>query len=271
MKITKYTSHPAGMGVGAGMTMGVQGVNNTAGRMVDLTGVGANVPKMWVASAIGAGVGLASSLIGGSGAADSARAAERRQREQEAKEGAWYNRRYNESYVDTEAGQNLVRRAKEMAQGNVKRAEGAKAVAGGTDAATQMAKDAANKMVGDTISNIAATDTQRKSNVDDLHMKNQERFAQMDMSREMQRAQNITNAAQQASNAIMSAAGAVEQASAAKTPSLQGGSNNSTPKIDTSVHESNLSVKAPDVQPFSHTDQSLLDRFGEQAKAKIGV
>jgi hypothetical protein len=181
--------------------------------------------KRWIVSAIGAGVGLASSLIGGASAARAQRAAEYRQRQQEAKEEAWYKRRYNEDYVDTAAGQNLVRRAKEFAKENWKKAAGAQAVAGGTDAATAMAKEAGNKMVGDTIANIAATDQARKDNVDNMLRQAQANFAQMDMAREQQRAQNITNAAQSASNAIMSAAGAVDQASSPAKPNLNGGSN----------------------------------------------
>ena len=190
--------------------------------------------KQWVVSAIGAGLGLATSLIGGARAAEASREAERRQRAAEAREEAWYKRRYNENYVDTAAGQNLVRRAKEYARENWKKAAGAQAVAGGTDAATAMAKEAGNKMVGDTIANIAATDQARKDNVDNMHRQAQEKFAQMDMAREQQRAQNITNAASAASNAIMSAASAVDQASSPAKPSLNGGSNNSTP-VDTKV------------------------------------
>lgn len=180
--------------------------------------------KQWVLSAISAGAGLASSLFGGISASKAAREAERRQRAQEAKEDAWYNRRYNEDYVDTAAGQNLVRRAKDYAREQWRKASGAQAVAGGTDAATQMAKDAGNKMVGDTIANIAATDQGRKANVDNLHRQAEQNFAQMDMNREMQRAQNITQAAQGASNAMLSMAGALEQSSI-KPSNLQGGSN----------------------------------------------
>ncbi|MBQ9232346.1 MAG: hypothetical protein IJ190_14365 [Prevotella sp.] len=196
--------------------------------------------KEWIVSAIGAGLGLASSLIGGAKASSAARAAERRQRAQEARENAWYARRYNEDYVDTAAGQNLVRRAKEYAKENWRKAAGAQAVAGVTDAATQMAKDAGNKMVGDTIANIAATDQQRKSHVDDLHRQAEQGFAQMDMQREMQRAQSITDAAGAASSAIMSAAGAVEQAGASKTK-LDGGSNNGK------VVETPTSTPTPDL------------------------
>lgn len=207
--------------------------------------------KQWIVSAIGAGVGLASSLFGGASASKAAREAEKRQRRQEAKENAWYTRRYNEDYVDTAAGQNLVRRAKDFAREQWKRAAGAQAVAGGTDAATAMAKEAGNRMMGDTIANIAATDQARKDNVDNMHRQAQEKFAQMDMNRELQRAQNITNAAQSASNAIMSVAGAVDQASAAK-PNLQGGSNDSKP----------ISTMDSEVGKFGQADNNMVSHFG---------
>lgn len=182
--------------------------------------------KEWIATAIGAGAGLLSSFLGGSAASSAAREAERRQRQQEAKENAWYNRRYNEDYIDTAAGQNLVRRARQMYDRNIKRAAGAKAVAGGTDASVQMAKDSANQAMGDTIANIAASDQSRKAQVDNMHRQAESQFAQMDMQREMNRAQSITNAAQQASNAMIAAGSAVDQMNAAKV-NVNGSSNNS--------------------------------------------
>ncbi len=245
MKISAL-NQPLGMGRGAGYER-----DNLA------IGIGVYQPKLWIVPAIGAGVGLASSLFGGISASNAAREAERRQRQQEAKENAWYNRRYNEDYVDTAAGQNLVRRAKEYAKENWKKAAGAQAVAGGTDAATAMAKEAGNKMVGDSIANIAATDQARKEHVDDLHRQAESQFAQMDMNRELQRAQSITDAAQGASNAIMSVAGALDGAG----KNLQGGSNNSKVNISPAVHEGNLQVKPSDLQPFSHTDDDLLARM----------
>lgn len=200
--VEKYVRNPLGMGV-----------------------AGVGLQKLWIVPAIGAAAGLASSIIGGVQASKAARAAERRQREAESRERAWYARRYNEDYADTAAGQNLVRRAKDYARENWKRAAGAQAVAGGTAAATQMAKESGNRMVGDTLSNIAANDVQRKSHVDDLHRSAEQGFAQMDMNRELQRAQNITNAAQNASNSLITAGLAAEQAGMGTT-SLQGASNN---------------------------------------------
>lgn len=209
-------SQPLGMGRGAGMVSDCLAPSSE------------NQPKMWIVSAIGASLGIASSIYGGIKASKAAQKAEQRQREQEASESAWYNRRYNEDYVDTAAGQNLVRRAKDYAKEQWRKAAGSQAVAGGTDAATQMEKDAGNKMVGDTIANIAATDQSRKAQVDNMHRQAEQNFAQMDMNREMQRAQNITNAAQNASNALMSVGAAVDQAGAGKV-NLAGASNNGTP------------------------------------------
>lgn len=182
--------------------------------------------KEWLPVAMAA-VSVASSLLGGAAARSAANAAERRQRNQEAKEDAWYTRRMNEHYSDTAAGQNLIRRAERFNKQNWRKAAGEQAVSGGTAAATQMAKDAGNQMMAETVANMAAIDTQRKDSADYQHRAAEDRFAQMDMQRDMQRAQNITNAASQASNAIMSAAGALDQSSvnSAKTSINSGGNN----------------------------------------------
>lgn len=177
----------------------------------------------WIGAAIGAAAGLASSVLGGVAAAEASEAAKRRQREMENRENAWYLRRYNEHYADTAAGQNLIRRAKDFARENWRKAAGAQAVAGGTDAAAAQAKEAGNKMVGDTIANLAAQDTARKDNADNMHLQAQRNFTKMDMAREQQRAKAITNATQNASNAIMSAGAAID--GVGKT-SLTGTSNN---------------------------------------------
>lgn len=228
--------------------------------------------KRWLVSAIGAGLGLATSLIGGAKASKAAKEAERRQRAREAEEAAWHRRRYNEDYVDTAAGQNLVRRAKDFARENWRKAEGAKAVAGGTDAAAAMAKEAGNRMVGDTIAGIAAQDVARKDRVDAIHQQNRERFAQMDMQREQQRAQSITDAAQGASNAIMGIAGAVEQASASK-PSLGGASNNSQPVVDASKIKGVEPVKVSSASDLldTHTNDALMKSSFDEWKKKEGI
>lgn len=178
-----------------------------------------NPKKGWVGTAIGAAAGLASSLIGGASSASAARKAARQAAAERAREDAWYRRRYNEDYADTAAGQTLIRKARELADERWKRAEGARAVAGGTDASVAQAKDSANRMIGETLSNIGAADTSRKAAVDAAHRSADARLTARDVAIENQRAQNITTASQNASNAIMQGASAFD---------LQGGSNKGT-------------------------------------------
>lgn len=188
----------------------------------------APMKKNWLPAVLGV-AGLASSIFGGIKASDAAKRAAERQREREREENAWYSRRFNEDYLDTKAGQNLVRLAKDRALEHSKRAEGMAAVAGSTDAATQIAKDKGNKMVGDAIANIGAQDQARKDNIDTIHQQNREQYAQMDMDRANQQAQNITKAAEGASNALMSAAAALGNDGA--KADLGGESNNSSPYV----------------------------------------
>ena len=183
--------------------------------------------KEWV-QLIPVALSVASSLIGGHKAGQAAREAKKAQKAQEARENSCYSRRYNEDYLDTAAGQNLLRNAQEYAKNQWKKAEGAKAVGGGTEAGAAMAKEAGNRMVGDTIANIAANDVSRKDRVDAMHRNAQEGYTQMDMNRELNRAQNITNAAQNMSNAMMQTASVIDgakQQAGTNNVSLQGGSN----------------------------------------------
>lgn len=228
MKITKLVSRPMAMGIGDGMEMG-----------------GAFAPnrKLWVQAAIAA-AGLAASLYGQASSAAAANKAEARQRRLEQEQQSWYKRRYNEDYIDTAAGQNLVRRAKQFAQENWRKAQGAQAVTGGTEAATAQAKEAGNRMVGDTIANVAGTDTQRKDNADNIRLQQMNQNAQMDIQRENQRSQNIAQAGAQAANAVGSIVSAFDQGNNNKVSlggSSNGGSYRDTPDSGSVNLKSNVS------------------------------
>ncbi|MCR5270571.1 MAG: hypothetical protein K6D91_06090 [Prevotella sp.] len=173
---------------------------------------------MGTALAVG---GLATSIIGGISASSARKQAQKIAANQHSQEEAWYKRRYNEDYVDSAAGQRLVTMARDAAREHVKRAQGQAAVMGATDAATQIAKDNANKMVGDTIANIAAQDTARKDNIAAQQMESQRAYAAQQMQFENEKAANIANATAQAGNAMASIG-----------VSLQGQPNNSISKED---------------------------------------
>ena len=159
----------------------------------------------WVQVA-GLALGAASSILGGVSSAAAAKRAEQLRREQDARNAAWFARKYNESYIDTAAGRNAIRQATDYARTMTKRAEGAAAVTGGTDAAVAQAKEGANKMIGDTIGQLAAQDTARKESAEATYMQQQDQSTAMQMANQQQRAAGISQAAAGASNALIQGA-----------------------------------------------------------------
>ena len=170
----------------------------------------------WIIAAASAAASLASSLFGAAKARKERKKAAAEQKRREDQEQAWYDRRYNQDYLDTAAGQNLMRQANEYADKQWRKAEGAKVVGGGTDAATAMAKESTNRMVGNTVANIAAQDESRKQSVDNIHQQNLQNFSNQTQARYNQQASDINTATQNASNAIMSMGSALESASSQK-------------------------------------------------------
>ena len=154
----------------------------------------------------GLALGIGSSIFGGLSSAAAARRAEQLRREQDARNNAWFNRKYNESYIDTAAGRNAIRQAQDYAKTMTKRAEGAAAVTGGTDAAVAQAKESANKMIGDTIGNLAAQDTARKESAEATHLQQQAQSTAQQMQTQQMKANAIAQAASGASNALIQGA-----------------------------------------------------------------
>ena len=146
-----------------------------------------------------------SSIWGGSKAAKAAREQQRAIEEEKAKMEAERLRKANEDYLDTAAGQNLLRVANEECDKIWKRAAGQQAISGGTDASVQVAKDAGNKMVGDTIANIAAQDTARKDNIDASYRSDISRLNQQLAGFKGAEASAISQAASGASGALLQA------------------------------------------------------------------
>lgn len=96
----------------------------------------------------------------------------------------------------------MIRMAKDYARENWKKAQGAAAVGGGTDAATAMAKEQGNKMVGDAIATIEAQDVARKDNIDATYRARQNQLTQQQMALDQQRAANISQVAGGVSDAL---------------------------------------------------------------------
>lgn len=158
--------------------------------------------KEWVLGAASLALGIGSSLFGANKAKKAARRAQAENQYRTNAEKAWYDKNYNTDYLDTKAGSNLLRRAQEVQDEYIRKADGAAAVGGGTAASVAQAKESANKAMGDTIANIAARDTSRKQHVEDAHLQNTQQLSRERQQIEQQKAQATSDAAQNASNAL---------------------------------------------------------------------
>lgn len=158
--------------------------------------------KEWILGAASLALGVGSSLFGANKAKKAARRAQAENQYRTNAEKAWYDKNYNTDYLDTKAGSNLLRRAQEVQDEYIRKADGAAAVGGGTAASVAQAKESANKAMGDTIANIAAQDTSRKQHVEDAHLANTQQLSRERQQIEQQKAQATSDAAQNASNAM---------------------------------------------------------------------
>lgn len=203
----------------------------------------------WIATAAMLAGSAISSLIGGSKAKRAARKAQRELTYRKNAEKAWYEKEYNTDYLDTKAGQNLMRKAQEVQDRYIKRAEGAAAVGGGTDAAVATAKEQANKAIGDTIADVAAQDTARKQRVADQHMSNVNNLSQQQQEIEQSKADATTQAAQGMSNALMQGAMTLAGSQPNGVKSQSNSDIGKSPTVNDNTHVAQNSVSAPNNVP----------------------
>lgn len=189
--------------------------------------------KEWILGAASLALGVGSSLFGANKAKKAARRAQAENQYRTNAEKAWYDKNYNTDYLDTKAGSNLLRRAQEVQDEYIRKADGAAAVGGGTAASVAQAKESANKAMGDTIANIAAQDTSRKQHVEDAHLQNTQQLSRERQQIEQQKAQATSDAAQNASNALFNF-GVNQLGSELEVAKSQGSSKlaNPTPTLD---------------------------------------
>lgn len=221
---------------------------------------GANNPMIDLLGAASLGLSVGSSLFGGFKARKAAKRALRENQYRMNAEKAWYDKEYNTDYLDTKAGQNLMRKAQEVQDSYIRKADGAAAVGGGTAASTAMAKEAANRVMGNTVANIGANDTARKASVSDQHMRNESNLSQQREAIYNQQAANTAEAAQNMSNAMMSAASALDGTLKASKPG----------KVDVSSPQAKAAM-GDSLVPNINEAEVLYSKYSNKLKNVTGV
>lgn len=103
------------------------------------------------------GIGSAvAGIVGGNATKKAARRNEKLLQEQRDRQKAWYEKEYNSSYIDRADARQALEQTRKMLAERYKAAEGAAAVGGSTEEALARQKAAANEVVADVTSTIAA-------------------------------------------------------------------------------------------------------------------
>ena len=216
-------------------------------------------------SLIGAGLGVASSIFGGISARKARRKQERMLAQQEKENQAWYDRKYNEDPTKRADTVRLLTQMQEQIKNRNKAARGRQAVIGGTEDSTTVVKEANNKTLADTTSQIVAANESRK---DDIESQYQARKNAIQNKR-------IGLEAEKAAGAASVAAG-VAGTAANIAATIDGGLGNSKvarPSVSspTQADLDKLDAKVGAAPTQQQVSSDLNDMIGDNAPKKVNV
>lgn len=143
---------------------------------------------------IGAGLGLASSIAGGVANRKARRKQEQMIAQQQRENQAWYDRTYNADPTKRADTVRLLTQMQEQIKNRNKAAKGRQAVMGGTEDSTTAVKEANNKILADTTSQIVAANDARKDNIEQQYMNRKNQLQNQQMGIEAEKAADTANA-----------------------------------------------------------------------------
>lgn len=143
---------------------------------------------------IGAGLGLASSIAGGVANRKARRKQEQMIAQQQKENQAWYDRTYNADPTKRADTVRLLTQMQEQIKNRNKAAKGRQAVMGGTEDSTTAVKEANNKTLADTTSQIVAANESRKDNIEQQYRERKNQLNNQQMGIEAEKAADTANA-----------------------------------------------------------------------------
>ena len=148
-----------------------------------------------IGALIGAGLGLASSIAGGIANRKSRRKQEQMLAQQQRENQAWYDRRYNEDPTLRADTVRLLTQMQEQIKNRNRAAKGRQAVMGGTEDSTTAVKEANNKTLADTTSQIVAANEARKDSIEQQYQQNKRSIQGQQMQMEAEKSADTANVA----------------------------------------------------------------------------
>lgn len=146
-----------------------------------------------IGALIGAGLGLASSIAGGIANRKARRKQEQMLAQQQRENQAWYDRRYNEDPTKRADTVRLLTQMQEQIKNRNRAAKGRQTVMGGTEDSTTAVKEANNRTLADTTSQIVAANEARKDAIEQQYQKNKRSIQGQQMQMEAEKSADTAN------------------------------------------------------------------------------
>lgn len=147
-----------------------------------------------IGALIGAGLSVASSIAGGIANRKARRKQEQMIAQQQKENQAWYDRTYNADPTKRADTVRLLTQMQEQIKNRNKAAKGRQAVMGGTEDSTTAVKEANNKTLADTTSQIVAANESRKDNIEQQYMNRKNQLQNQQMGIDAEKAADTANA-----------------------------------------------------------------------------
>lgn len=148
-----------------------------------------------IGALIGAGLSVASSIAGGIANRKARRKQEQMIAQQQKENQAWYDRKYNEDPTKRADTVRLLTQMQEQIKNRNKAAKGRQAVMGGTEDSTTAVKEANNKTLADTTSQIVAANESRKDAIEGQYQARKDAIQNKRMGLEAEKAADTASVA----------------------------------------------------------------------------
>lgn len=216
-----------------------------------------------IGALIGAGLSVASSIAGGIANRKARRKQEQMIAQQQKENQAWYDRTYNADPTKRADTVRLLTQMQEQIKNRNKAAKGRQAVMGGTEDSTTAVKEANNKTLADTTSQIVAANDARKDNIEQQYMNRKNQLQNQQMGLDAEKAADTANA-------VAGVAGTAANIAAAIDGGL-GKSNVARPSVSspTQAEMDKLDAKVGATPTQQQVANDLNNMIGDNAPKKI--
>ena len=217
-----------------------------------------------IGALIGAGLGLASSIAGGIANRKARKRQEQMLAQQQRDNQAWYDRKYNEDPTKRADTVRLLTQMQEQIKNRNRAAKGRQAVMGGTEDSTTAVKEANNKTLADTTSQIVAANEARKDAIEQQYQQNKRSIQGQQMQMEAEKSADTANVVSGVAGTAANIAATLDSGSGSskdpKRPDVE---------MPTEADMAKLDAKVGAIPNQHQVASELNDMVGDNAPKKI--